>query len=32
LDQAEKLKAIAAQLQAQISVFEQMKAAASTAK
>jgi hypothetical protein len=32
LDQAEKLKAIAAQLQAQISAFEQMKAAASAAK
>jgi hypothetical protein len=32
LDQAEKLKAIAAQLQAQISVFEQMKAAPPAAK
>jgi hypothetical protein len=32
LDQAEKVKAIAAQLQAQISAFEQMKAAASPAK
>jgi hypothetical protein len=32
LDQAEKIKAIAAQLQAQISAFEDMKAAASTAK
>ena len=32
LDQAEKIKAIAAQLQAEISVFEQMKAAASAAK
>jgi hypothetical protein len=32
LDQAEKLKAIAAQLQAEISAFEQMKAAASPAK
>ena len=32
LDQAEKLKAVAAQLQTQISVFEQMKAAASPAK
>ncbi len=32
LEQAEKLKAIAAQLQDQISVFEQMKDAASTAK
>jgi hypothetical protein len=32
LEQAEKLKAIAAQLQAQISVFEQMKAAPPAAK
>ncbi len=32
LDQAEKIKAIAAQLQAEISVFEQMKAAVSAAK
>ncbi len=32
LDQAEKVKAIAAQLQVQISLFEQMKTAASTVK
>jgi hypothetical protein len=32
LDQAEKLKAIAARLQAQISAFQQMKAAPSAAK
>jgi hypothetical protein len=32
LDQAEKIKAIAAQLQAQISAFEDMKAAASPMK
>jgi hypothetical protein len=32
LDQAEKIKAIAARLQAELAVFEQMKAAVSAAK